>query len=177
MGFVLEPSSKRFLDPIPDWVAKLPIYVTRVAVFGAVPSSFDIKGFDAIQGLGVRTASFSGTKISTIRCGEGAKPKALIEAAAAGDAILLDAAVDGHFGGTGTLADWDVATEVVKLAGKPVILAGGLNPDNVAQAIQKVKPYAVDVASGVEATPGIKDMGKMRAFFEAVRSVRIADAG
>lgn len=171
VGFVLEPSSKRFVHPIPDWIKHLPVYVTRVAVFGGVPASYDVSSFDAIQGLGVRTLGFKGRKIATVRCPKGASPEALIKAGKAGDAILLDAALEGHFGGTGTQADWDVAAEVVRLATKPVILAGGLSPDNVADAIQKVRPYAVDVSSGVEESHGIKDAGKMKAFFEAVTSV------
>jgi len=171
IGFVLEPSSKRFLHPVPAWIAKLPVYVARVAVFGAVPASFDLKSFDAVQGLGVRAVYFAGRKIATVRCGSGASPESLIKSAAGGDAILLDAAVEGSFGGTGTQADWDVAAEVVRIASKPVILAGGLNPDNVADAIRKIRPFAVDVASGVEASPGVKDKAKMKAFFEAVRSV------
>jgi phosphoribosylanthranilate isomerase len=79
--------------------------------------------------------------------------------------VLLDTA-GGRPGGTGTAFDWKV------LAGKtwpvPLILAGGLDPDNVAQAISRVRPAAVDVASGVESSPGIKDETKMRLFFKAV---------
>ncbi len=170
LGFVQEPSSKRFIHPKPDWIAKLPVFVTRVAVFGGVPAAFDLTYFDAIQGMGVRALSYSGHKVATVRCGAGASADALIKAASAGDAILLDAAVEGHFGGTGVLADWDVAAEVVKKSKKPVILAGGLTPYNVAEAIAKVRPYAVDVSSGVESAPGMKDPIKLKAFFEAVKA-------
>ena len=75
---------------------------------------------------------------------------------------LVDAAVAGEFGGTGKLAQWDLAALAAK--GKPVLLAGGLTEDNVAEAVRKVKPWGVDTASGVEKAVGKKDAKKMRAF-------------
>jgi phosphoribosylanthranilate isomerase len=78
-------------------------------------------------------------------------------------ALLLDTWKAGSHGGTGAVFDWDVAREVVEL-GKPVILAGGLTPDNVAEAVRRVRPFAVDVAGGVEASPGKKDHDKLRRF-------------
>jgi phosphoribosylanthranilate isomerase len=89
---------------------------------------------------------------------------------AAGDvpaAILVDAHVPGMHGGTGQTAPWHLLADF--RPGVPLILAGGLTPDNVADAIRVVRPYAVDVASGVEARPGIKDRDKMRRFIDAVR--------
>lgn len=85
-------------------------------------------------------------------------------------AFLLDAAQPGKFGGTGTTADWSTAQEVVEARGasRRIILAGGLTPGNVGEAILTVRPYAVDVASGVESRPGIKDPGKLREFFAEV---------
>jgi phosphoribosylanthranilate isomerase len=87
------------------------------------------------------------------------------------DAILLDAATDGQYGGTGVTADWQqlmqrglIPVEV------PLILAGGLSPDNVAEAIRLVRPQAVDVASGVESAPGKKDAVKIRDFVAAAKS-------
>ncbi|MBS1716491.1 MAG: phosphoribosylanthranilate isomerase [Armatimonadetes bacterium] len=85
-------------------------------------------------------------------------------------ALLVDAAKDGVFGGTGLLADWDEAAELVRLAKRPVILAGGLTPDNVQDAIRKVQPYAVDVASGTEAGKGVKDPVKLREFILAAKN-------
>ncbi|EZH77689.1 N-(5'-phosphoribosyl)anthranilate isomerase [Ectopseudomonas composti] len=83
--------------------------------------------------------------------------------------ILLDTFVDGVPGGTGASFDWSLVPED---AGKPVILAGGLDAGNVAAAIRQVRPYAVDVSGGVEASKGIKDAGKIRAFIQAVQGVR-----
>jgi phosphoribosylanthranilate isomerase len=81
-------------------------------------------------------------------------------------AFLLDAAERGQFGGTGKSFDWSTAKQATKKY--RVILAGGLTPENVREAILTVRPYAVDVASGVESRPGIKDPGKLRAFFAEV---------
>ena len=82
------------------------------------------------------------------------------------DAILLDTKAGSEVGGTGKTHNWDISREIVSSINKPVILAGGLNPDNVANAIKKVKPYAVDVSSGVESEPGIKDSEKMKRFIQ-----------
>ena len=83
-------------------------------------------------------------------------------------AILVDAHVPGMFGGTGQVAPWQLLASYRPSV--PLILAGGLTPDNVAEAIRIVKPYAVDVASGVESSPGKKDYEKMRRFIAAVRN-------
>lgn len=88
-------------------------------------------------------------------------------------AYLLDAYHESALGGAGQTFDWNLAVQAKQLAGDvPVILAGGLTPENVAEAVAKVRPWAVDVSSGVEAAPGRKDHEKVRAF---VRAVRAAD--
>jgi phosphoribosylanthranilate isomerase len=85
------------------------------------------------------------------------------------DAWLLDTFVPGREGGTGQTFNWELAVEAQKL-GKPIFLAGGLTPENVADAVARVRPFAVDVSSGVEAAPGRKDPAKVRAFIRAARS-------
>ncbi len=86
-------------------------------------------------------------------------------------AYLLDTFHDTQLGGGGQTFDWDLAVEAKRLAGDvPVILAGGLTPENVAEAVTRVRPFAVDVSSGVEAEPGRKDHDKIRAFVQAVRA-------
>jgi phosphoribosylanthranilate isomerase len=85
-----------------------------------------------------------------------------------GDDILVDAKVKGQLGGTGRLVDWDLVAPLA--ARRHVTLAGGLSPDNVARAIERVRPFRVDVASGVELAPGRKDGARVRAFIDAVRA-------
>ena len=89
-------------------------------------------------------------------------------------AWLLDSHVPGQLGGTGTRFNWDLACEARKL-GRPIILAGGLTARNVAEALRKVQPYAVDVSTGVESAPGKKDPGKLREFITAARKVDSAN--
>jgi len=81
-------------------------------------------------------------------------------------AFLFDSNEPGQLGGTGHVFDWHKLDQNV---GKPIILAGGLNPDNVQAAIKQVKPYAVDVSSGVELSKGVKDHQALRTFVDAVR--------
>ncbi len=85
------------------------------------------------------------------------------------DAFLLDAYSKSGLGGTGEKFNWDLAVEAQKF-GKPIFLAGGLTPENVADAVRKVKPFAVDVSSGVESAPGKKDAAKVQAFIAAVQA-------
>src|SRR5688572_11110679 len=89
----------------------------------------------------------------------------------AADAVLVDASVTGMYGGTGQTIDWTRLAGFEKSVGRvPLILAGGLTPENVAEAIRIVRPHAVDVASGVESSPGKKDPIKMRDFVAAARA-------
>jgi len=85
------------------------------------------------------------------------------------DAWLLDACAPGKPGGTGQTFNWDLALQAMKL-GRPVFLAGGLTPENVAEAVRRVRPYAVDVSTGVEAAPGRKDPAKVRAFIQSAKA-------
>lgn len=82
-------------------------------------------------------------------------------------AFLVDASVKGLYGGSGVIADWNGAAKLAKKY--PFLLAGGLTPENVAEAVKQVRPWGVDVASGVESAPGVKDMNKVNAFIDAVR--------
>ena len=84
------------------------------------------------------------------------------------DGFLLDAHVEDALGGTGATFNWDLAVRAQDL-GRPIFLAGGLTVDNVAEAVAKVQPFAVDVSSGVESEPGKKDVGKVRAFVSAAK--------
>jgi phosphoribosylanthranilate isomerase len=85
------------------------------------------------------------------------------------DAYLLDAFSSTTLGGTGEKFNWDLAVEAQKF-GKPLFLAGGLTPENVAEAVRKVQPFGVDVSSGVESAPGKKDHAKVKTFIEAAKA-------
>ncbi|HZU38610.1 MAG TPA: phosphoribosylanthranilate isomerase, partial [Gemmataceae bacterium] len=87
------------------------------------------------------------------------------------DALLLDAHAPGLYGGTGRTAPWELLADFQP--GIPIILAGGLTPDNVAEAIRMVQPFGVDVASGVESRPGVKDPDKVRRFIDNARAVGV----
>jgi phosphoribosylanthranilate isomerase len=102
------------------------------------------------------------------------KSRATLQAAAAyhTDFLLLDAHVEGVPGGTGQTIDWELVRRARLVA--PLILSGGLDAGNVAEAIAVTEPFAVDVASGTESAPGVKDPEKLRAFYEAVRGAEIA---
>jgi phosphoribosylanthranilate isomerase len=90
-------------------------------------------------------------------------------------AVLVDASVSGSFGGTGKTAPWQLLADF--RPGLPLILAGGLTPENVAEAVRVVRPYAVDVASGVEDLPGRKDHARMRSFIENARNAAASLSG
>ena len=102
------------------------------------------------------------------------KTKSFVDAGA--DAIVLDTVVgssekDKRYGGTGQVSDWTVASELVEAIPVRTFLAGGINPENVQQAIRQVHPYGIDLCSGVEASPGTKDPQKLRALMIAVRGI------
>jgi len=103
-------------------------------------------------------------------------PDALEAASAASkifDAVLLDSFANGRYGGTGIVHDWELSKLIKRVIyPKPLILAGGLNPENVAEAVRVVQPYAVDVSSGVELQPRIKDHQKMMNFIKNAKDVR-----
>lgn len=84
------------------------------------------------------------------------------------DYILLDAFVEGSYGGTGKTLNWQQVDNLRQLIEKPLILSGGLKPENVSQAWTQVQPFALDLASGVEASPGIKDAKRIKAVFESL---------
>jgi phosphoribosylanthranilate isomerase len=113
---------------------------------------------------------------AVMRCAGGRLPPEAATAWDAADGLLLDANVPGVLGGTGVTLPWEsLAAEMTRLApgGRPprrLVLAGGLTPDNVGRAIALLRPDVVDVSSGIERAPGIKDAARMRAFVDAVRA-------
>ena len=132
-------------------------------------------GLDLVQLSGGEDDDFAARislpVIRAIHVAEGAKPEDILDRATPGTSvgILLDTAVKGARGGSGIAFDWTVAAEAAERL--PFMLAGGLTPENVADAVAQVRPWAVDVSSGVE-TDGVKDIDKVRAFIRAVKGVR-----
>jgi phosphoribosylanthranilate isomerase len=178
LGFVFAPESKRrlSLDAAESVARQMPPDVMRVGVF--VDASED-EVFAAIQRCGLTMAQFHGAETPEF-CGQFGvmTMKAFrIENAASldpipdypVDAILLDSHTPGQRGGTGATFNWELAVAAKKF-GKPIFLAGGLTCDNVADAIRLVRPFGVDVSSGVEISAGKKDAEKIRRFIAAVRT-------
>lgn len=101
---------------------------------------------------------------------------AAVEEAEFFDAVLVDSHSAGKHGGTGVTHDWSISQRIREaIYPKPLILAGGLNPENVKQAVKTVKPYAVDVSTGVESKPGIKDPEKVEAFIRSAKEIALDD--
>jgi phosphoribosylanthranilate isomerase len=182
LGFNLWPGSKRhlLLDENAGWMTLLPPFVTRVAVLVnatfeearrvAEHPAIDLVQFHGDESLDYlrKFAELGHPFIVAIRLANAA------QAAQAHDLptrhLLIDAEVPGSYGGTGKMIDFPLARAFLTQNDRAsVILAGGLTPENVATAIAEVRPFAVDVASGVEASPGRKDPEKMRAFVTAIR--------
>jgi phosphoribosylanthranilate isomerase len=182
LGFILWPSSKRNVDPgvAAGIIRQVRRKVETVGVFVNQPldeiaDRVDILGLTHVQLHGDEGPSFcsavvqrTGAKvIKAVRIGHAADLRDLERFHT--DYHLLDTSEAGLYGGTGKTWDWKlVANRRNKI---PLILSGGLNADNVADGIAAVQPWGVDVASGVEASPGIKDPAKLEAFFAAVAPV------
>jgi phosphoribosylanthranilate isomerase len=154
----------------------LPPFVTTVGLFvdadrDELRRILDVLPLDLLQFHGDETAAaceaLGRPYLKALRVRPGDDIGARIEPYASAAGILLDTYVPGVPGGTGEAFDWSLVPAGLA---KPIILAGGLGPDNVASAIARVRPYGVDVSGGVEASKGIKDAEKVRAFLRAVRA-------
>jgi phosphoribosylanthranilate isomerase len=178
LGFNFYPPSPRYLAPssAAEIIGELPPFVTPVGVFADEASAEHIlgvageAGVTAVQLRGPRLPLFEGRLgeypvILAVPVGEDFSPEGISRLKAS--AFLLDAQDPKLLGGTGKTFDWNLARDAKRYG--TIILAGGLTPENVARAIREVCPYAVDVASGVESAPGVKDAAKLRAFFAAVK--------
>jgi phosphoribosylanthranilate isomerase len=182
LGFILYPKSKRFIsiedaigivEGLPPFVQTVAVTVNAVREFTNLGWRKQLKNFNVAQLHGeespvhVKAVSKYLPVIKVFPADKAA-------AVALGDywvsAFMLDTPSKDH-GGTGRVYDWNLAVEFQKrLKGKPMVLSGGLNPENVAKAIETVHPYAVDVASGVEVSPGRKDYAKLRDFIQICKS-------
>jgi phosphoribosylanthranilate isomerase len=189
IGLNFFSKSRRFVDveSARNIAAAVPPGVTKVGVFvnadiGGIAQAVERVGLDAIQLHGDEPALTIAQLprhvqiIRAYRCGRGGlSPLAshLQQCAELGrmpDGVLIDADAGADFGGSGELADWAlIDRNRDALAGLPLVLAGGLTPENVATAIAAVRPNAVDVASGVEREPGRKDQARIAKFIAAAR--------
>lgn len=182
VGFVFWPRSKRCVAPqeVADWAKAVPAPILKVGVFVdespddirriVETAGLDVVQFHRFQGLDKSADIFpilGKTVWQVVRLGRGeAEP-----AGPAGvDAFLLDSYSAESPGGTGQAVDWSAARAFVERSPKPVLLAGGLTPENVADAIRQVRPWGVDVSTGVEQRPGRKDLRLVEEFIERCRS-------
>jgi len=174
LGFVLWPGSRRAVDEarLTALAARVPAFVTRVGLFVDQDPALIARcarHLDLLQFHGEESPAacdaFRRPWIKALRMRDGLDLHAAAAAYRGARALLLDAYRPGVPGGTGETFDW---SRIPAGLAKPVILAGGLGADNVAEAIATVAPFAVDVSGGVEAAPGIKDAERMAAFLAAV---------
>jgi len=178
LGFVLWEKSPRHVsvETAREIARRLPPAISRVGVFVDAPVeqvmfSLRICDFAALQFHGRESPAycqqFAVMTIKAFPVRDAASLSAL--SAYDTDAFLLDTQVEGRPGGTGETFDWSLAAQAKKFD-KSIFLAGGLTPQNVAAAVRAVQPFAVDVSTGVESSPGKKDPQKMRDFVAAVRA-------
>jgi phosphoribosylanthranilate isomerase len=179
LGFVFHEKSPRHMTiPAVAGISKrLPPFILRVGVFVNAPKEEIVRaigecGLSLLQFHGDEAPEFCmqfglmSMKAFRIRDAESLKEMVKYKT----DAWLLDAYSSKTPGGTGEVFNWDLAAEAQK-SGRPIFLAGGLTPGNVAEAVRKVRPFGVDVSSGVESAPGKKDHAKIRAFINAAKTV------
>lgn len=181
IGLVFYRESPRFVTPgtAAAVVAVLPPFVTTVGLFvdadeGKVRDTLEHVRLDLLQFHGDETpgfcASFGIPYVRAVRMEKGTNLLELAGRFSSASALLLDAYVDGTPGGTGETFDWAAIPRDLPI---PIILSGGLTAENVGSAVRQVRPWAVDVSSGVESTRGTKDPRKI---VEFIRSVRREDA-
>jgi phosphoribosylanthranilate isomerase len=174
--FVQDDLAKQIIAALPAQVAKVGVFVNAsaeeirrkvstlglnwVQLHGDEPPEFLLE----LPGIPVIRAVRMNQRVSVVLAKQG-------QFVRLPNAVLIDAYDPDAYGGTGQTVPWDAVPEAGRrLAGLPVILAGGLTADNVAQAIQTARPHAVDTASGVETSPGIKDPDKVRAFVAVAKA-------
>ena len=176
LGFILFPKSPRNITAVnaAKICAELPPFIDRVGVFVDEPlenvkKSAMTAGFSYVQLHGQESTDYCYELKSTLphiqllkafRVSGESRPEEFAPYAEHVDGFLLDTYVKGAKGGTGEVFDWSIVSELNLM--RPVILAGGLTPFNIGKAIATVKPYGVDINSGVEISPGIKDHGALK---------------
>ncbi len=177
LGFNFYEGSSRYISPTKaaGICSQLPVFVTIIGLFVNEPLA-DVKRIlksvrlELLQFHGDETPEYCDSVgypyIKALRATNKDQLKREAQSFESAQAILVDTAIDGQFGGTGKTFDWRMLPDL----GKSVVLAGGLNATNVGAAMAATNPYAVDVSGGVEQSRGVKDFDKMKRFVEAVQS-------
>jgi phosphoribosylanthranilate isomerase len=178
LGFIFVRSSPRYIEPdrAKEIIRILPPFVTPVGVLAEAsrPEALVLVAKSGIRCLQLHDSKdiqdFSDFPIPCYRVFR-ASPEFRLESLRGSRAgtFMLDTFVEGALGGTGKTFDWNIAVQAKKYG--RVILSGGINPENVGEAVRRVSPYAIDVSSGVERSPGVKDHRKMHLLFEAIAEV------
>jgi len=190
VGFLVGiPSSPRnlTLERAKTLLKQVPVFVDSVVVTAPKsiewllevckmlkPSAIQIHGKEQLDSSEIHETISSTRLIKTVYVTEEIFNEKVINDLKIFDAVLMDSFSRGQYGGTGKVHDWTLSKQIRDtVAPVPVILAGGLKPENVKEAVLAVEPYAVDVASGVEANPGVKDHKKVRAFIENAKQIKL----
>lgn len=181
LGFNFFPGSRRYVGRETTWIAELPEGVEKVAIvvnptWEEAKALASAPGITALQLHGTESPEFCRRLKEAGIQFEKAIPVSGVDSLVncpdfSTGAVLLDSSAAGEFGGSGRTFPWEIARSFIEA--NPhlrVILAGGLTPNNVAEAVATVRPFGVDVTTGVEAAPGRKDHGRMRAFIAAARA-------
>ena len=193
VGFLVGvPSSPRnlTLERAERLLRKVPIFVDSVVVTapqnikglveiceGLKPTAIQIHGKKNFDASEIRERIKDTRLIKTVYVKTSSLNETVIDDLKTFDAVLLDSFTKGQYGGTGRVHDWTLSRQIKEaVAPLPVILAGGLRPENVKEAILTVQPYAVDVASGVELQPAVKDHEKIRAFVENAKEIKLPNS-
>ncbi len=169
--YVSPAAARKIIDALPETVQSVGVFVNEDAP-ETIARIADEAHLAAVQLHGDESNAYCRVLmcerfvIKALRVGEGFAPEQAL--AYEVNAILLDAYDARAHGGTGRVVDWEIARRVRELVPK-LFLAGGLSPENVAEAIAVVEPFAVDACSGLESAPGLKDEGRLRAFVQAAR--------
>ena len=182
IGLVFYPQSPRAVKKksIAEITTGLPSWVDVVALF-VDPSEEEVRQVLATNTINLLQfhgqesetfcKSFDVPYIKAIRVKSFDAISNIINAYASAEMVLLDSYNKKAPGGTGSKFDWKIGESVTEKSANKIVVAGGLNPNNVQKAIKKIKPYGVDVSSGVEQSHGVKKLSKMKAFIEGARSV------
>jgi phosphoribosylanthranilate isomerase len=186
IGLNFYEQSPRFLGPsaAEDVVRALGPLTSAVGVFvntpvrraTAIAYQLGLRGIQTVQDQMTAEDTFPFSWIPTFRMKSSDSLQTIRDVVSGPirpSAVLVDAYVPGEMGGTGRTVPWQLLEGFD--CGVPLILAGGLTPDNVQEAIRIVKPWGVDVASGVESSPGVKDLGRVKAFLQAVESASLGN--